>query len=331
MDFYIVLVDHIDYKSEDLSYQLKVKDDDLMTFFSKNILGPEILNINFQNWFGAFNKERIEEGNYFLARDSSVVGPFKNNEEIESFAQSKQKLLHLFFGMSQGFSLSLWFIKDNSVNIPFSLTHNIQIGAGLPLTKNVMISNSKGEYETVVFSKEDFDKAKEWLDYISDFYIQDDTGDREYGEYNNLNLDINHNTNSFRRALTYVEQARNTSFLPAKIAFYISVLETLFVVTDSNTYKTPERTAIFLEGTKEERTNNFKIVKDSYDVRSSFVHGSDIYKKHNKKLNLISSDLDEIVRKVLIKFFTEYQHLNYIGDDYKKVNQYFIDLVLGGS
>ncbi|WP_144473496.1 HEPN domain-containing protein [Bacillus tropicus] len=304
-----------------------------MRFCSNNVLDRITLNNVFQFWYGKFHTDRIKEGNYFLISDPPENGSelFKDEEEYKKFMDDKNDWIHFYYGSSQIFSLCLWLIKDNSVNVRFGVYHNNQLG-GFPITKNVMVSNSKGRYETKTFQKEDFETATKWFETLSEYYFvaTNETEERDYDDYNNLNSDIDHNTNSFKRALTYLEQSRSTSFLPAKIASYISILETLFVVTDSNTYKTPERTSVFLEGTKEERSINFKIVKDSYDVRSSFVHGSDIYKKHNKRLDAISSDLDNVVRKVLIKFFTDFKHLNYSGDDYKRVNQYFVDLVLGG-
>ncbi|HDR8493702.1 TPA: hypothetical protein QC448_004797 [Bacillus cereus] len=333
MDHYIIPIDNIQCEDTDFNYEVKLKSTSLMHFCSNNILDWTILNDAFERWYGRFHTERIKEGNYFILSDPQENVPelFGNEEEYKEFMDDKSNWIHFYYGASQIFSLCLWLIKDNSVNIRFGIYHSNQHG-GFPIMKNVMVSNSKGKYETEIFQKEDFEKANKWLEFLSEYYlvVKKETEERNYEDYNNLNSDIDHNTNSFKRALTYLEQSRSTSFLPAKIASYISILETLFVVTDSNTYKTPERTSVFLEGTKEERSINFKIVKDSYDVRSSYVHGSDIYKKHNKRLNDISSDLDNIVRKVLIKFFTEFKHLNYSGDDHKRVNQHFVDLVLGG-
>jgi hypothetical protein len=287
MDLYIIPVDNIIYDSQDFSYEVKVQADYLMTFYSNNIIGIDILNDQFQFCFGEFHTGRIKEGNYFLLADSSVV-EINKEEDLQKLISSKNKLLHFTFGFSQMFGLSLWFIKDNSANIPFGLFNDTQLNSGFPMTKNVMVSNAKGKYEIEIFSRDEFEKANEWLNYLSEFYIEDDSTGREYDGYNNLNSDINQNTNSFKRALTYLEQARSTSFLPAKIASYISVLETLFVVADSNTYKTPERTAVFLGGSLDDKKANFEIVKDAYSVRSSYVHGSDIGDKKNKKLDVIS-------------------------------------------
>lgn len=331
MDFYIIPIDHIQCEDEEFSYQVTAQGNNLMHFCGTNIIGPDLLNHEFQSWFGKFDMDRITKGNYFLITDDYVIEQIQSEEELQRFFNDKNRLIHLFYGMAQTFSHCLWLVKDNSVNVPFGLYTNLQIGGGIPTRKNVMISNARGDYEVAIFTKEEFEKANEWLDILYEYYAVEDKGDREYGAYNNLSSDINQNSSSFRRALTYLEIARSTSFLPAKIASYISVLETLFAVADSNTYKTPERTAVFLGGTKEERSNNFKIVKDAYKVRSNYVHGSDIEKKQINKLDVISNDLDGVVRNVLIKFFTEFKQLNYSGKaNYDKVNQYFVDLVLGG-
>ncbi|MEM5621655.1 HEPN domain-containing protein [Bacillus thuringiensis] len=335
MGHYIIPIDFIQCEDEDFSYEVKRQGNSLMDFYNKNILPGKIINDEFQYRFGAFHTNRIKEGSYFLIFDPPILESksFGTEEEYIKFMNDKNGFTHYYYGAAQIFSLCLWLIKDNSINIRFGIYHSgYYQGGGLQVIKNGIVSNSKGEHESEIFQKKDFEKANEWFEFLSEYYFTevDETEARKYNTYNNLSSDVSHNTNSFKRALSYLEQARSTSFLPAKIASYISVLENLFVVSDSNTYKTPERTAVFLGGTKEERSSNFKIVKDSYSVRSSYVHGSNISKRHNNNLPVISDDLDKVVRKVLIKFFTEFKHLNHSGNEHEKVNEYFVDLVLGG-
>ncbi|MEH7025270.1 hypothetical protein [Bacillus wiedmannii] len=333
MDYYIIPVDFIECEDTNLSYPIKIDDLDFMYFFKKDILGSPILNDKFQYIFGYSYLERIREGNYliikeFVKGDSEKI---KHQDGMLNFQNEKTRKLHVFYEAAHLYLFALWMIKDNSVNTPFGIYINPEFGIGSPAMKKVMFTNSSGKYGDTLFKKDEIKSAHSSFELLCGLFVKHGENNREYSTYNSFGPEIDPNMSSFKRAVNYVEAARSTSFLPAKIAFYISTLETLFVVTDSNSYKTPERTTVFLGGNMEERHAHFRIVRESYDVRSSYVHGSDVYKKHKKRLDEISNDLDTVVRKVLTKFFTECQDLNYSGDDYKRINQHFIDLILGGE
>lgn len=310
MENYIIPIDNIVYDLE-IGYQIKYKENNLMTFYKKNILNPVILDDNFQKWFGFYDMKRIKEGYYFLVENYSIES-INNFDELEKFSVSRNKLLHSYYGTVQIFSMCLWMVKDNSASIPFGLYNNIELGSGFPMTKNIMISNSKGEYEITQFSKEEFDLASNWFNILSEYFIVEDQG-REYDKYNNLNTNLNHNTNSFKRAVTYIEVARSTSFLPAKIASYISVLETLLAIKGDNTSKAAERSARLIETDSVKRYDIYSKVKEGYDVRSNYVHGSDIGNTLYKKIDQVSVNLDVVVRKVVTKIFTEHKEWDYTG------------------
>lgn len=302
-----------------------------------------------------FENEELDFISQFtLTKSNSKLAPFYVNNFISKFGiidikiinDSKVKMytiknrsyqisdkiindeLHNMYGISQMFSLALWFVKDNSVNTDFSLYYNTNNGFSFIVRKNLMVSNSQGIYGSVLFNNSEYNRAIVYMNMLSGILEYEERDFDKYESYNNLNNNLNQNTDSFNRALRYLQIARNESFIPSKIASYISILETLFAISDSNTYKTPERASLFVGNSLEDKQKIFKLTKDAYDVRSSYVHGSDIYRKHNKVLEKISQDLDGIIRKVMLKFFLDHSELNYTGDDSTKVNKYFIDLVL---
>lgn len=328
MEYYIIPLDHFEYENKE--YLIEIEGKDSFNFFTNNILGDSILSSDFQAHFGFNFTNRIRKGSYIIQMLYSH-GKLVKDEELVKKNNIAKNNLHLYHGMAEIFSISLWMIKDNSVNSLFSIFRDEQLPGGLQVIKDIMVSNSKGEYELVNFTHDEMINVNEWMNYLYNVFIEKQSDLRIYKDYNNLEHELEHNSNSFKRALTYLQQARNTTFLPAKIASYISILETLFVVSDSNTYKTPERTAIFLGGNLEQRKDTFKKVKDAYDIRSSYVHGSDLYNKYKNRLNEISFELDEVVRNVMINFFINHPDLNYSGDKSKIVNQYFLDLVIGGK
>lgn len=68
--------------------------------------------------------------------------------------------------------------------------------------------------------------------------------------------------------------ARSESVLPLKIMNYCSVLECLFTSDNTEvTHKVAERFARFIGKDFEDRKRLFKLVKDTYKIRSKAVHG----------------------------------------------------------
>ncbi|MBG9985273.1 hypothetical protein HZY91_00025 [Facklamia sp. DSM 111018] len=131
------------------------------------------------------------------------------------------------------------------------------------------------------------------------------------------------NYSSFVKAQQYLTSTRKESFIPAKIANYISVLECLFAVKSNNTHNCAERVSRFIEQ-GDSRVDLYKKMKKIYGVRSSYVHGGEI--KHSHDLEEYSVELDEIVRRVFKKFLTEFQSFNYLPNNSKKIDKYFIEV-----
>lgn len=342
MGHYIIPIDFIQCEDEDFSYEVKRQGNSLMDFYNKNILPGKIINDEFQYRFGTFHTNRIKEGSYFLIFDPPILESksFGTEEEYIKFMNDKNGFTHYYYAAAQIFSLCLWLIKDNSVNARFGIYHSgYYQGGGLQVIKNGIVSNSKGEHESEIFQKKDFEKANEWFEILSEYYFVegDDTEVRKYNTYNNLSSDFSHNTNSFKRSFTYLIQARITSFLPAKIANYISVLECLFAVSGNNTHKLAERTAVFIGRNNEERIKIFGNVVEVYNIRSLYLHGSEIKNKTEGSLPSASKIIDDIVRKVLIKIITVHPELNYRNQKDKKnpnsknvedINNWFNHLVI---
>jgi hypothetical protein len=214
------------------------------------------------------------------------------------------------------FSNALWFLKDNSVTPNFACISSDQPINPEPLSRNVYYTTATGSYNIVQFSQEEINKAMEWYQLLDNlvFKVASETIDQTNSltnMYNYIRFDIP----SFQRAFFFLDEARKSGFLPAKIASYISVLETLFAVKGDNTHKTAERTAVLIGNSDDERIQIYDDVSKIYDIRSKYVHGSEINDKKYKTLADISFKADEIVRNVLISMFQKYEHLNYKSKD----------------
>ena len=129
----------------------------------------------------------------------------------------------------------------------------------------------------------------------------------------NMSNYISFDVPSFQRAFFYLDEARKTEFLPAKIASYISILECICAVKGENTQKVSERIAYLIGNDVEERLEIYNDIKKIYNFRSDYVHGSQITTKNHLTLSDVSKRADEIVRRLLSKIFIEHKDLNYMN------------------
>lgn len=230
---------------------------------------------------------------------------------------------------------SLWFIKDNAVMSYFTTMSNSESMAPQIIKTNNYNSCSDGEIKEVFFTYEELKEAAYWNEVLLKNAIKI-SGEREYvsDKIQNNGLNPYSETTSLGRAFLYLNNTRRESFLPAKIAGYISILEVLCAVSGENTYKVSERVATLIGGTLEEKLSNFDSVKKAYDFRSKYVHGSHINFTDVAKIKEVSMNLDEIVRNVLKKIVKDFPYLNYSNKkregylNFEQVDREYIKLIL---
>lgn len=212
----------------------------------------------------------------------------------------------------QMFMFCLWLVKDNACNVITLFTYP-QEGEIFRRRRNVFISNCQGLYTDTVFTVADFEEAFVYFEKILEISTKvEDNNKNEYkmgdivpGKYNSKP----YNSNSrIERAITFLQLARNTSFLPQKISFYVLTLECLFSADDMGDikHKISERVAFYLGETPEQKSVLFKDINTFYNIRSKYLHGQQLENKHNKIefQNEASLKLDDITRKVLKKVLT---------------------------
>ncbi|QSX19980.1 HEPN domain-containing protein [Priestia megaterium] len=226
--------------------------------------------------------------------------------------------LHNCWGLLLPFLFSLWFIKDNSININeiyLDLSFRNQV---IQNKLNIWVSNSDGQYKQTEFTVEEFHQALEWREKIiklsprsseeniqSKKEIQKTVGLEyksniiPYGEMNRLS-----------RALQFVQVARNESFLPMKITAYVAALEALLSTSHNEvTHQISERVAKIMGGDLETRMANYNFIKRVYGLRSDYVHGSGIGNKTLMKMYELSPRLDSLVREFFTVLFEKHQDL----------------------
>ena len=250
--------------------------------------------------------------------------------------QYRDALVNNYYIFAETLSHALWFIKENAVT-PYLTTVNSDYDVeAILLRRNSFFLNSEANSSFTDFSKEEVIKAMEWFNILEKLLFKTETENVDFSEeISNMSSYINFETPSFYRAYHFLNQARKADFLPARISSYISILETLFAVNGDNTFKVAQRTAALIGETDKDRIDLFKEVTGIYNIRSKYLHGSEI-KKSTDLLN-VGRNLEDIVRKVMSKIFKTYPELNYRLKKDKKnpqsmnhedVNDWFNELVL---
>lgn len=145
-------------------------------------------------------------------------------------------------------------------------------------------------------------------------------------------FDLNHGDTDYfkvsilQRAAELVELSKLTQNTYHKIGLLCSALECLFT-TDATevTHKVSERVAFFLSEKPGKRIEISKKIKGAYKHRSDFFHGN----KLKKNPNGIFFDIDDIVRKTMVKALTEKSYI-FMGTN-DELNNYFVSLIFGNS
>jgi hypothetical protein len=299
-------------------FYLLYKDDDLLEIahsynYSINY-GIEVINSLFENYisFGLI-KTSIEDVNI------------------------RRKIVNNHFTKMQIYSNALWFIKDNAVTPYFASISSDSAIRPEMLKRNVYFSNSEAKYDIVAFTTDELKEAIKWYDVLEKLVnkIESEKVDNSSG-LSNMSSYVSFDIPSFQRAYYFLGVSRRTDFLPSKIANYISLLECLFAVKGENTHKTAERAAALIGKNTEDRMKIFKDVVKIYNLRSSYIHGSEMNKSTHESLPNASKIIDNVVRRILSEMLTKHPELNYRNSNKKypelknfdEVNDWFNHLVL---
>lgn len=288
-------------------------------------LGKYVENI------GYINKKLIED-NYI----SFIALKGANETERSQFAFSFE-IANLFF------TQALWFIKDNAVSPIFSSACSYKSDdeekkEEMPiilLTQRKYFTKSNGEIANTHFTLEEIQQASFWYTAITENQINNsDQVKIELNKTVNTSLYSYNETTSLSRAFMYLNSVRQETFLPAKIALYISILETLFAVKGENTHKVAERTSVFISKDINDALKIYEDIKECYKFRSDYVHGSHIKHSNVKSIQDVCVKLDEFVRLVMKKIIVEHPELIYANKkkegklSFDDVNNKFNEIVL---
>lgn len=210
--------------------------------------------------------------------------------------------------------LSLWLVKDNSVNLDSSYFYDVQHRKTVTNFRRAWISKADGITNKIEFSKEEFNKS---INYYNEFitkklnkfkvpnelslYLKLISG-IENNTISSYNGEVYYDLEHIDRALNFIVLVRLHSHPIIKIIFYSSFLEALFVREKTKVgSQINMRTVDLLGGTNEEKIYNEKLIRNMYDVRSKFLHGSNMDQTYAAESSLreLTIKLDKLVRKVI--------------------------------
>ncbi|MGF1992985.1 hypothetical protein [Enterococcus casseliflavus] len=248
--------------------------------------------------------EDIEEKKYpYLIYKKSFFGKNIKNTNTNGLLVSIHNLnIIILFG--------LWLVKDNAINMITSvgifqdesqkmLSYN---------NKDSKFSDSKGLYSKTTFSIQEFETCFKYIGMFDDEFFITKINQEEYDKRHNegyISSSIfNFNDlDRIQKCVLFINEARKSTFIPTKIASYASGFEALISSSKEQiTVNIAERISIFLSEDYEERIAIFKNVKNIYNARSYYIHGSDYGKKLSRDLEGLSVEADSIMRRLMLLF-----------------------------
>jgi hypothetical protein len=252
---------------------------------------------------------------------------------VTNFESSKAyRSLAVFKDFTFDLIEALWFVRDNAVCVRenFFMPEDIN---SIAIGYYQGVTDAAGSRNPTKFTIKEIDESAKILQKFKEVcpppnaaeQLFDKMGTRE--EFLQRGLDSNHllpyDFPRMTRAFFMLGQARRTTAPAVKITFYMSAFECLFSdgSTEAINYKLGQRVAFFLTSDKLERLKIRDSVKEGYEVRSSYVHGSKLGNKYKnyESLMLISIKIDDLLRQTFLKAIHEFgDQFNLSNDSFKK-------------
>ncbi|MFT3908050.1 MAG: HEPN domain-containing protein [Ferruginibacter sp.] len=279
-------------------------------YFEKDFLTEGVLKA-----IGQVSVESYKNNSYFLAETN-----FQSEKENELTKNDTSLLgvnIQAYYAYLQNFIQYLWFVKDNCCGIN-------SFHAFMPEAKRTIIKTNPNAYSTcsgsltdqIEFTIAELDKVAKIYVHCNNILPNKILKKLQPGEVKpddilprKINPIDYKNTNRVQRAMHFLNMARSTNILPAKIALYMCVYECLFSGTDKVEiiHQIAERTALYLGSYIDSRFSIYDLIKEGYGVRSSYYHGKRI-KENRDKLLEISKRIDALTRALFSKvFFDDYK------------------------
>lgn len=294
-----------------------MKDNHLIIAIIENLSLDPNTSFDFFDWTITNNpvliKEVIPNEEAFIHLVGSIFYDCIYNQPVAfkfcetNIGENISIVLHNEAGKINSVLSLLWIYFDNSIFSSIQFSQNVKEYGMCSNRRDSFISNSYGIYIKTHLQSESIKKISGYslFDTANELYHSAEVSKEELTS-NGIRAGLEDhmvNFNRLQRAHLLLSICRSTSLLPMKIAFYINVLECLLLSTESElNYRLQIYVANLIGEDKSEKEKIGSHIKLSYSVRSKFIHGAKI--KHSyDELKQLSSQLDELTRKVFVKSF----------------------------
>jgi hypothetical protein len=252
----------------------------------------------------AYRKQAITESEFVAARDDLDRFIIKELQNILAFIRN------------------LWVVKDNAAYFDRGwlciksdnsiYCHNNTYGN--------RASDSEGGFNSIDFSPEELKYAR--LPKTSMFSPIQDSG---------LPTALGHETLRYQRFTYFISGARQTNDIGLKIAQYVTALEALVSSSTTEvTHQVAERVACLINPPGDSRIDDYRQIKQAYNIRSKVVHGAFIRGNQFEQLKKISRYLDETCRILTIRYLgNENEFRNSIESE--KIEAFFLEKLLSNA
>lgn len=279
-------------------------------FYSRNIFTEYGISVK------RFSPKTVFGYSEFEMSSSGIVTP-------EQFQEEYMQAFHYRATYVEALITFLWFVRDNSVGLlsTFGEIPDYKMVNGK--SRSIVNYNCAGDLGDTEFTPDEiiwtaklttiYSSITAWkydkIDNTRMLYEYDDNGKPIRFIIPKVPDSFNYNEQTnIDRAINFLIIARNQNYLLYKIAYYMPILECLFSSKSAEiTYRMANRVAHYLGGTEADKKHVFDYVNDGYNIRSRFIHGQEVAPVILEKDNLIklATEIDGIVRRVLIKVITE--------------------------
>lgn len=288
----------------------------------ESLVGEE----NFKKYVGQLEYDQLLDSN-FLYKEGKLPENLNVNNRNE-----RLEFLDELLKTAQAFCSYLWFEKDSSVSMDTGFlyikdekSNSFGIASNV---RTIQFLNSECKRRSTLFTDKEISNVLEFVRNRFDLEYLDKNTEETIQILNDKKQ-----TNRIMRFTYMLQACRSQPDFPSRIGLYCTLLETLLSTSNTElTHKLSERTAKLLGGDIEERLEIYNAIIDAYSIRSSFVHGDIIEKRKLKDIGVqrnISKTLDDYLRKIIIKIFSDAElEKIYVKDNKKDLEQWFRKLVL---
>jgi len=299
-------------------------------------IGIEIIpnkeNENFPKIFLTNNKEIIRK--QLISGTEKLIGLIEyrhlyNNAKLVAYSNSEfdenqtNSIQHLDIHLSilKIFFFSLWMVKDNSVDFDLGFLIFKNPEDELETSSNLFTSgcfNVLGKRELTEFTKDEVNQASIFLNENIKIEVSRAESTASVKKYSRVTI-----------ANYYIQHARSSNDIGLKFASYCSALETLFSNDSTElSHKLSERVSRFLKKTQGERIEIFKIIKQSYNIRSKVVHGESFKDGQVTEMEKVVVELDNICREIMDYSLKIEKETNVFYKNNEDMERYFLELIM---